>query len=111
MQIAAAGVLIGLARSNLRGLRSTRTTTWWLGGVMLCCPTVDAGGSLAGDSAPHDPVQQRLQHMLPGWWEPADLVLVLLLVSSLLLALVLLALPPATKFFSVSALAGSPSMR
>src|SRR3954466_2740801 len=32
-QVAAAAALIGLARSNLRGSRPARNTTWWTGGV------------------------------------------------------------------------------
>ncbi|WP_432837826.1 hypothetical protein [Dactylosporangium sp. CA-092794] len=36
LQFAVAAAMIGLARSNLRGSGPARTTTWWLGGVMLC---------------------------------------------------------------------------
>ncbi|MER7004540.1 hypothetical protein ABT297_16030 [Dactylosporangium sp. NPDC000555] len=99
LQVAAACAMIVLARSNWRGRNSARTKTWWLGGVMLCCPTIDAAGSIAFRSAPRDPIQQRLQHMLPSWWAPTRLVLVLLLLIALALALVLLALPSANRFF------------
>jgi hypothetical protein len=110
--IAAAIVLLVVARLNLQGKKSARSATWVLGGIALCCPTIDAFGAMAHSFAEPDrtdAVQRRIEEALPGWWQPLNLTIELLMLSALLLALTLLVLPPANRFFRTSVPTGSES--
>ena len=109
------GLLVGvglvvLAIFNNRGKNASRITTWVVGGIFLCCGGMGlisqaAGGSMnfggqADANAPSpEELQQALSDGLPSWYEPLSLVLSLIGVLALLVALILLALPPSNEFF------------
>lgn len=110
--MAAAIVLLVVARLNLQGKKSARIATWVLGGITLCCPTIDAFGAMAHSLAEPDrtdAVQRRIEEALPVWWQPLNLTIELLMLSALLSALALLVLPSANKFFRTSFPKGSES--
>jgi hypothetical protein len=102
----AAGFVV-LALLDHRGKNPARIVTWVLGGVGLCC--VGGGLALTGltsgiqmDTADGpDPaeVQRMLDDALPAWYSPVSLTLTIAALLALVLALILLALPPSNAFF------------
>jgi hypothetical protein len=103
--------LIVLAIFNNRGKNASRITTWVAGGIYLCC----CGGSAAfgqfaggmnfgGQQDPNMPTNEELTEMLsdvlPSWYTPVSIALLVIWLVALLVALILLALPPANAFFS-----------
>ncbi|GAB3351003.1 hypothetical protein RMN56_10825 [Micromonospora halotolerans] len=104
--LALALVVLGLF--NNRGRNGTRITTWVLGGILICClggslisgATGAVGGNTGGGDAPSaDEIQRSLNDALPSWYQPLNTVLGVLGLISLLVALILLALPRANEFF------------
>lgn len=98
-----------LAIFNNRGKNPSRITTWVVGGLGVCCSglgllTVAVGNSFSvgnGDSDLPDPadVRQRVEDALPSWYAPVTLTATVLVLLSLVLTLILLALPPSNEFF------------
>lgn len=93
---------------NNQGRNGSRITTWVLGGIALCCSglglllsglTGSMGGMEVEGGPDPDEIERLLSEELPGWLEPLNLVGSIVSVLALLVALVLLALPPANEFF------------
>ncbi|BCB80480.1 hypothetical protein GCM10022251_03670 [Phytohabitans flavus] len=98
-----------LAIFNNRGKNASRIVTWVLGGISLCCSgvslaatavsggmNIESGQSGVPDSAE---IQRRLDEALPGWYTPVTTTIAVLSLLALLVALILLALPPSNEFF------------
>ncbi|WP_460849199.1 hypothetical protein, partial [Phytohabitans suffuscus] len=98
-----------LAIFNNRGKNASRIVTWVLGGVSLCCSGVSLAGSAfsssmnfeSGQSDVPDAseIQQRLEDALPSWYTPVSVTIAVVSLLALLVALILLALPPSNEFF------------
>jgi hypothetical protein len=98
-----------LAIFNNRGKNASRIVTWVLGGISLCCSGVSLAGSAfsssmnfdSGDSDVPDAseIQRRLEDALPGWYMPVTITIAVISLLALLVALILLALPPSNAFF------------
>ncbi len=95
-----------LALLNNRGMNPARITTWVVGGIALCCVAVGlafsaAGsvveGDVSGDVVSQEELNRRLDEALPSWHEPV--LTATLGAIALLVALILLALPPSNEFF------------
>jgi hypothetical protein len=107
-----------LAIFNNRGKNASRIVTWVLGGISLCCSGVSlAGSALSGsmnlDSGQNDvpdsaEIQRRLEDALPGWYTPVSITIAVISLLALLMALILLALPPSNEFFRKPAPAWEP---
>lgn len=103
--LAGAG-LIGLAVANLGGANWTRVVTWVVGGTTL---TVAAGWWLLSlVPAPDGPspgttdwaaVNALADQLMPGWVDPVLTTSGIVASPALLVAVVLLALPPANDFY------------
>jgi hypothetical protein len=105
-----------LALFNRRGSNPARVVTWVLGGIALCC----TGGSLAltgltssirmdtGDGPDPAEIDRMLEDALPDWYPPVSLTLTVVALLALVLALILLALPPSNAFFRKPAQAFQP---
>jgi hypothetical protein len=108
------GLLVGaalvvMAIFNNRGKNASRITTWVVGGIFLCCSgsglAGQAGGgfNFGGPQDPNMPTNDELQEMLsdavPSWYLTGSLILTAVGVLALLVALILLALPPSNEFF------------
>ena len=101
--------LVVLAVLNNRGKNAARIVTWVVGGLFLCCTgaglTMTAAGNAlnlgsGGAGAPDQAeIERMLEDKLPSWYLPADLALNILAFAALLVALILLALPSANRFF------------
>ncbi|WP_329105412.1 hypothetical protein OG792_32550 [Micromonospora sp. NBC_01699] len=101
--------LVVLALLNNRGKNPARIVTWVLGGLFLCCSiaalSLSAAGSAlspsSGDANLPDEaeVQRMLDDRLPGWYTPVTTLVSVLTVIAVLVALILLALPPSNEFF------------
>ena len=102
--------LVVLAVLNNRGKNPARIVTWVLGGLFLCCLggglTISAAGNAldfgpggAGNGPDQAEVERMLEDRLPSWYVPADLTIDILAFVALLVALILLALPSANRFF------------
>ena len=101
--------LVVLAIFNNRGKNASRIVTWVVGGIFLCC----GGSGLAGQAGggfnfggaqepnvpTNDELQQMLSDVLPSWYQPVTILLGVIGILSLLVALILLALPPSNEFF------------
>jgi MFS family permease len=96
-----------LAFFNNRGKNASRIVTWVLGGISLCCSGAALGltailGSIEIDTqdAP-DPaeLQERINDALPSWYPAVSLTLAILSILTLVVALLLLALPRSNEFF------------
>jgi hypothetical protein len=107
-----------LAIFNNRGKNASRIVTWVLGGISLCCSGVSLAGtafsnSMNIDSGQNDvpdasEIQNRLEDALPGWYQPTSLTISVISLLVLLVALILLALPPSNEFFRKPAPAWEP---
>ncbi|MFK3982717.1 hypothetical protein ACI2K4_20360 [Micromonospora sp. NPDC050397] len=102
--------LVVLALLNNRGKNAARIVTWVLGGIFFCCSAAGLGLGAAGNaltpsssSDPNVPDQAEIQRMLddrlPGWYDPVTTLLSVVTVVAVLVALILLALPPSNEFF------------
>ncbi|MET8089611.1 hypothetical protein [Micromonospora sp. NPDC005220] len=100
-------VVLALALANLAGRNWTRIVTWVVGGVTVA---VSAGWlflglifTASGDDTPESPDASRVEEvaaqLMPGWAEPVSTAAGFVASPALLVALVLLALPPANAFF------------
>ncbi|WP_156057695.1 hypothetical protein [Micromonospora parva] len=98
-------VVLALALANLAGRNWTRIVTWVVGGVTVA---VSAGWLFiftvpGGDDIPQSPDASRVEEvaaqLMPGWAEPLSTAAGFVASPALLIALVLLALPPANAFF------------
>jgi F0F1-type ATP synthase membrane subunit c/vacuolar-type H+-ATPase subunit K len=101
--------LVVLALLNNRGKNPARIVTWVVGGLFLCCRgaglavtgagsafTTGTGGGNAVDQAE---LQRLLDEQLPSWYTPVTVLLSAVSFVAILVALILLALPPANEFF------------
>jgi 4-amino-4-deoxy-L-arabinose transferase-like glycosyltransferase len=94
--------ILALALANLAGRNSTRVLTWVVGGATL---TVSAGWlALSGGGEPPRSadgarVEAIAAQLMPGWVEPVSTMTGFVASPALLVAVVLLALPPANAFF------------
>lgn len=106
--LVAAGLVV-LALLNNRGKNPARIVTWVLGGIFLCCTgfglvsqlagsALNMGGDTAEGPSPAE-VQEALSQALPSWYMPVVLGTSILTLLALLVALILLALPPSNEFF------------
>lgn len=99
--IIGAVLLVVIAVQNLRGRSASRNATWMVSGLMLCCPSVRVAGLAAslsgGDST--DPVDQRMNRILPGWFGDVALAVDFGLLACLLSAALLLTLRPVSRYF------------
>ncbi|MGY0006312.1 hypothetical protein [Micromonospora sp. I033] len=99
--------LVVLGLFNNRGSNGTRITTWVLGGILICClggslisgATGAVGGNAGGDGPSAEELRRSLEDALPSWFGPVNTLLGVLGLVSLLVALILLALPKANEFF------------
>lgn len=102
--------LVVLAMLNNRGKNASRIVTWVLGGLFLCCSGIGLALSAAGNAigmnntngtnAPDQAeVQRILNEHLPGWYGPVTTTISIIALLSLLIALILLALPRSNEFF------------
>jgi hypothetical protein len=102
--------LVVLAMLNNRGKNASRIVTWVLGGLFLCCVGAGLAVSTAGNAigmnnannanAPDQAeIQRALDEHLPGWYQPVSTTISVIALLSLLVALILLALPSANAFF------------
>ncbi|WP_025618265.1 hypothetical protein [Salinispora cortesiana] len=102
----AAGLVV-LALLNNRGMNTARIITWVVGGIALCCTSGSlalstagtVGGEATDDGISQEEINRRLEESLPSWHEPVLKLTATLGVISLLVALILLALPKANEFF------------
>lgn len=107
-----------LAVFNNRGKNASRIVTWVLGGISLCCSGVSLAGSAFSSSMNFDSgqsdvpdsaeIQRRLEDALPGWYTPTSITIAVVSLLALLVALILLALPPSNEFFRKPAPAWEP---
>lgn len=107
-----------LAIFNNRGKNASRIVTWVLGGISLCCSGVSLAGSAVSGSMNIDSgqsdvpdsaeIQRRLEDALPGWYTPTSITIAVISLLALLVALILLALPPSNEFFRKPAPAWEP---
>jgi len=99
-----------LAVFDGRGSNPARIVTWVLGGIFLCCSAsllvgTVAGNAFSGMGGPggggidQAELQRRIDEALPGWYQPASLILGVLQVLAILAVIVLLALRPSAEFF------------
>jgi hypothetical protein len=102
----AAGFVV-LALLDYRGKNPARIVTWVVGGLALCCTGVGLltsslsgamGGNVEGGPSPAE-IQRMLEAALPGWYFPLSVTLTALSLLALLVAVILLALPPSNEFF------------
>lgn len=98
--------LVVLAMLNNQGRNVARIITWVVGGIGLCCAGLGlvgsglgAGGGTAGNGVDQEEVQRRLEDALPSWYEPLNLVILVVSILALAGALLLLALPASNAFF------------
>lgn len=101
LRIVGAVSLVVIAVQNLRGRRTSRTATWMVSALMLCCPSVNVA-TLAdsfGGADSTDPVAQRMDRILPGWFGDVTLAVNLGWLACLLSATLLLTLRPVSRYF------------
>jgi hypothetical protein len=92
-----------------RGRRAARIVTWVFGGVSACCTGSNLlwdavglnrlGGSHGTNAPSAGQVQDALDAALPGWYHPVLAWIGIADIVALVVAVVLLALPPANDFF------------
>ncbi|MFV2102529.1 hypothetical protein [Micromonospora sp. LOL_024] len=107
--LAVSFALFGLGLLNLRGKNGSRIATWIVGGILFCCVGLSllsgvaggfsAPGGTSGDMPSGEEIQRQLEEALPGWVTPVSILLGVISLISLLVALILLALPKANEFF------------
>lgn len=102
--VVAAG-LIMLAAFNRRGSGTARINTWILGAIVLCWGGTSRFGERRPPRNAPDPAEldRLLAEAVPGWVEPVTRVSISISMLALLAAMVLLALPPAHRFFRTTA--------
>jgi hypothetical protein len=97
-----------LAILNGRGKNPARIVTWVIGGLAICCSGYGLVANAAGftgfsGSSGNGPspkeIQQAMHDALPGWYQPALTAVGTVAIISLLLTVILLALPAANEFF------------
>jgi hypothetical protein len=101
----AAGFVV-LAILNNRGKNVSRIVTWVVGGISLCCTGFGIVGTAltssmnvsTGDGPDPAEIQDRINSELP-WLTPLSLTTSIITLVALLVALILLALPPSNEFF------------
>ncbi|MEH1123957.1 hypothetical protein [Micromonospora sp. CPCC 206061] len=101
---AAGFVVLGIL--NSRGKNVSRIVTWVVGGISLCCTGFGIVGTAAssslnmstGDGPDPAEIQDRINSELP-WLTPLSLTTSVITLVALLVALILLALPPSNEFF------------
>jgi hypothetical protein len=101
----AAGFVV-LATLNNRGKNVSRIITWVVGGISLCCTGFGLVGTAlsgsmnlsTGDGPDPAEIQDRINSELP-WLTPLSITTSLITIVALLVALILLALPPSNEFF------------
>jgi hypothetical protein len=102
--------LIVLGAFNARGPNAARITTWAVGGFAACCAGYNTIGIVLSDalagSMPSDvagvdlaELQRLMDELMPSWAVPARLVAAGVQLVALLVAIVLLMLPAANRFF------------
>ncbi len=100
--------LVVLALLNNRGKNAARIVTWVVGGLALCCNGAGLAlqGILTSLPAPEgvegpDPaeVQRQVEAALPDWYLPLSMGSQAVTILALIVALILLALPPSNEFF------------
>ena len=100
--------LVALAILNAKGKNPARIVTWVLGGILICLSgcgllsTAISMQSVQSDSlGGFDPqeLERLMTERLPGWDEPVSLATSVIGLLSLVVALILLALPAANQFF------------
>ncbi|MET7374929.1 hypothetical protein [Micromonospora arida] len=96
--------LLALAAANLVGVNRARIASWASAPVLACCATVGAVRSPRPlysiySAEDMDRITAMARDDMPGWLEPLLLTLGLGVPMAMLVALVLLALPPANAFF------------
>lgn len=106
-----AAIFVVLAILDGNGNRVARILTWVLGGLALCCTGSSFALTAVGKSAydtnrknnPDLPSYDQLQHSinaeLPSWYSAVTLTLGILVLLSVLLVIVLLALPASHPYF------------
>ncbi|MEU4621064.1 hypothetical protein AB0G04_13925 [Actinoplanes sp. NPDC023801] len=105
-----------LALLNNRGKNASRILTWVFGGLGLCCNSLSlsltAGGlafSGTGEGIEDARIEERVNELIPGWFNVLMTASTVLTVLGLLGAIVLLALPPSNAWFRRPA-AWNPAM-
>lgn len=102
--------LVVLALLNSQGKNPARIVTWVLGGLFVCCWGASLAASAAGSaltpstsSGANVPDQAEIQQMLadrlPSWYTPVTVLLSVVSLIAVVVALILLALPPSNEFF------------
>lgn len=100
--------LVALAVLNAKGKNPARIVTWVLGGILVClsgCGLLGTAVSMQSMQSDNlggfDPseLERLMTERLPGWYEPVSLATSLIGLLSLVVALILLALPAANQFF------------
>ncbi|MFI6235042.1 hypothetical protein ACIBD9_15905 [Micromonospora sp. NPDC050784] len=96
--------LLALAAANLVGVNGTRIASWTTAPLLACCATVGTVRSPQPLSSMYsaeniDRITAMARDGMPAWLEPLLLTLGLGAPVAILVALVLLALPPADAFF------------
>ncbi len=105
---AAAFVVLGILDG--KGKNPARIVTWVLGGLAVCCfgggLLVNASGSsgmFGGGNTTNAPdpaeVQRILNENLPSWYGPVRTALALLSLLSIIIAIILLAMPASNAYF------------
>lgn len=106
-----------LAIFNNRGKNASRIVTWVLGGISICCGGFGLIGTLFSGSMNFGSqegvpdaaeIQRRLEDALPGWYFPLSLTTAVIGIIALVVALILLALPPSNEFFRKPAAVWEP---
>jgi hypothetical protein len=102
--VVAAGLTL-LAVFNHRGSGTARINTWILGAILLCWGGTSRVGERPSPRNAPDPAEldRLLAEAVPGWVEPVTRVSNSIALLALLAAMVLLALPPAHRFFRTAA--------
>jgi hypothetical protein len=113
-----AAAFVVLAIFNNRGKNASRIVTWVLGGISLCCGGFGVVGTLFSGAMNFGPsqegvpdaaeIQRRLEDALPGWYFPLSVTTAVLGLLALVVALILLALPPSNEFFRKPAAVWEP---
>lgn len=113
-----AAAFVVLAIFNNRGKNASRIVTWVLGGISLCCSGISLASTAFtnsmnfdtgdGDVPDASEIQRRLEDALPGWYMPVSITITVISLLALLVALILLALPPSNEFFRKPAPAWEP---
>ncbi|GAA1849027.1 hypothetical protein [Asanoa iriomotensis] len=97
--------LVVLGFLNLRGKNASRIVTWVVGGLFVLCCGLSAVGNAAGGAVNFESsgdvpdVQGKIDAAMPGWYDPVNVVLLVVPILCVLVALILLALPASNEWF------------